>query len=321
MSAKQLLRLGLVFLALLVLWGATALARRRESAPPAGDSFRLPRMTRSNVDTIVVKRAGDTTVLARTDTTWTVNGHPVAPGLIGDLFAAFSDTTPSAELVAERRSSQAGLGVDSASGTRARVRGGGKTLLDLVIGRRSPDLAGGYLRHADQDATYMVRGRMVELLDRSSDDWRDHRIVSVPADSIGGVEVTRGARHYALRRSGNGWTLTPGGPADSSRAAEVVGAWTAVEASGFATAAQADSARFNPPDIRVRLLRTDGTPRLALLFDSTASGFWVKSDTGRTIFRMEPYEISRIAPADSSLRPRKAAPTGRTPPAKAPAGK
>jgi uncharacterized protein DUF4340 len=303
MSAKQLLRLGLVFLGLLLLWGAAALGRRHASAPGADETLRLPAFPRRTVDTVVLAKAAERVVLARKDTVaWTANGFPASMQAVNDLLGALADTSGGSELVAERPSSQAGLGVDSAGGTRVRVDGGGKRLLELIAGHRSPDFSGGYVRLPDQERTYLVHGRLVETVTRPSDDWRDHRIAGVPADSIGAIEISRGAHRSQLRRTGAAWTLS-GAVADSSRVAGLLAAYRTVEAGGFASPAQADSARFNPPDRRVRLLRKDGSALLTLVFDSTATGTWVKSDTGKTIYTIDAYAADRLAPADSSLRP------------------
>jgi len=306
MSAKQLLRLGLLFGALVLLWGGAALARHR-GATPAGDAFRLPPIPRASVDSVLLARAGDTTVLARKDTsTWTVNGHPAGRQAIADLFAALGDSAPGGELVAERRASHAALGVDSAGGTRVRVRGGGRTLADLVVGHRSSDFSGGFVRRADQEATWLARGRLVDVLTRPTDEWRDHRIASVTPDSVGAIEIARGSRRYVLKRAGAGWTLSPGGTADSAQAANLVAAYRGVDAVGFASPAQADSAHFAQPDRRVRLVGKDGAPLLTVLFDSTAGGFWVRPDTGQPVYRIDAFSADRLAPADSTLRQRKA---------------
>lgn len=304
MSVKQLVRLGLVFLALLLLWGTAALARKRAGAPAAGNAFRLPPIPRNAVDTVVLTHGGDTTVLARRDsTTWAVNGHPAERQAVRDLLAALADSMPASELVAEERGSHAGLGVDTA-GTRVRAAAGGRTLATLVAGHQSADFSGGYLRLEGKEATYDVKGPLVGLLTRSPDDWRDHRIATVSADSVAAVEVARGARRYELRHGGGGWALIPGGRADSTKVAGFLSEFRAVDASGFASAAQADAARFAPADRRVRLLRQDGTPLLTLDFDSTAGGFWVRPDTGTTVYRLEGYLADRLTPPDSSLRAR-----------------
>ena len=306
MSAKQLLRLALVFLALLVLWGAAALGRRHGTSNAGGESLRLPAVARAAVDTVVLTKGHDSVVLARKDSTaWTANGFPASMPVVSDLLGALPDSSTGGELVAERKSSQADLGVDSVHGTWVRVKSKGKSLLELVAGNRSPDFSGGYARLPDQERTYLIHGRLVEAATRPADDWRDHRIAAVAADSIGAIEVGRGARRYELRRAGPTWSLSTGGPVDSSRVAMLLGTYRTIEAGGFATAAQADSARFNPPDRRLRLVRKDGSPMLTLLFDSTAAGMRVKSDTGKMVYTMDAYTADQLAPADSSLRPPK----------------
>jgi uncharacterized protein DUF4340 len=302
MSGKQLARLAVVLIVLLLLWGAAALARRRETVDTS-DRFKLPKIARDQVDSVRITRSSDITVLVRRDSaTWRVNGHPASTTAVSDLLAALDDTAPAAELVAQRPASHAGLGVDSASGARAQILAKGKVLIDLVAGRRTRELDGGYLRYAGKNETYAVRGRLSEILGRSSDDWRDHRIAAVAGDSVGSVEITRGRRSYILRRAAKGWTFASGGAADSAAVASLLGAFSQVEAAGFANGVQADSAKFSPPDRRTRVLREDGTPLLTLVFDSTASGFWVRPDTARTIYRVESWTADRLTPADTTVR-------------------
>jgi hypothetical protein len=304
MSGKQLVRLALVLVVLLLLWGAAALARRRESVD-SSDRFKLPKIPRAEVDSIRIARSGDTTILVRQDSTsWRVNGHPAARAAVSDLLVALEDTAPPSELVAERPASHAGLGVDSAGGARVQILSKGKVLADLVSGRRTRDLDGGYIRYAGKNQTFAVQGRLAELLGRTSDDWRDHRIAAVSGDSVGSIEVTRGRRSYDLKRGAKGWSFASGVAADSAAVANLLGAFSQVDASGFANGPQADSAKFNPPDRRVRLLRKAGSPLLTLAFDSTASGFWVRPDTGRTIYRVEAWTADRLTPADTTLKVR-----------------
>lgn len=305
MSAKQLVRLAAILGVLLLVWGAAALARRRDTAPPA-DTFRLPRITRSEVETVTISRPKDTTILARRDSsTWTVNGQPASPNAVGDLLAALADSTPpSSELVAEQKRSQPGLGVDDSAGSKVRIKGKGKTLADLVLGKRSQDFSGGYVRRAGQESTYVVRGQLIDVLNRTPDDWREHRIAKIAADSIARIEITRGRRSYALVRNEKSWKFASGAPADSTKMGDLLTRYSSVDATGFASPAQADSAHFGQPDRRVRLIRKNGTPLLTLLFDSTAAGFWVRPDTGRTIYRIESWTVDRLAPADTTLRKR-----------------
>lgn len=303
MSARTLVRLAMLLGALLLLWGGAALTRRRADASgAAAGRFRLPAPAATAVDTVRVVRPGDTVVLARHDSTWTVNGRPAARGAVGELFIALADTTGRPELVAERPASHAGLGVDSSAGTRVRLLRGDSVVGDFIAGHRSTGLEGAYFRVAGHPEVYLVRGSLAGMLERGPDEWRDRRIAAVPVDSVAAIQVQRGARGYELAKDGTGWTLTPGGAADTAAAARLRQAFGEVDAAGFASAAQADSARFDRPERRVTLLRADGTPLLRLAFDSTAQGFWVRADSGTTIYRMDSWAVDRFAPPDSTLR-------------------
>lgn len=308
MSPKQLARLAMILGALLLLWGAASLARRGSRGPTESDRFALPAMPRDSVDSIVVMRAADTARLARVDSaTWTVNGHRASLGAVQDILAALGDTARRTELVGGRSGSHAGFGVDSAKGARIRVVRGDSTVADLVQGNRGPGLDGGYFRLATDSAVYLVGGNLAQALEQTSDELRDKRIAGVTADSVTRIEVTRGRRSYAVLRDGAAWTLTPGGRADSAAVAELLSSYGAVEAAGFATPAQADSARFTRPDRRVALLRADGSPLLSLALDSTATGFWVRAGDDPTVYRLDTWSADRLTPSDSTLKAKPAA--------------
>ncbi len=301
MSARQLGLIALAFGALLLLWGGAALVRDRNASAP-GARFALPAFTRGEVDSVRITRRADTTLLVRRDSTaWTVNGHPAGAGAVDELLDALADSGRRSEVVAERSASHAGLGVDT-TGTRVRLSGRRGVLADLIVGNRTPDLDGGYMRLAADSTVWLVRGGLAGILERSTDEWRDRRIGAVPADSVARIEVTRGRRSYALRKGERGWRFANGAATDSTAVAELLGAFGQVDAAGFASAAQADSARFSPADRRVRLDRADGTPLLTLALDSMPGGFWVRADSGGTVYRMESWAADRLTPADSVVR-------------------
>jgi hypothetical protein len=303
MSARTLARLAMLLGVLLLLWGGAALGRRHsETAPAATDRFRLPAPAIGTVDTVRIAKPADTVVLARRDSTWTVNGHAASRTAVGEFFTALADTTARPELVAERPASHAGLGVDSTGGTRVRLLRRDSLVGEFIAGHRSTDLDGGYFRLANQPQVYLLSGALAGLLERGADDWRDHRIASVPVDSIATIQVQRGARAYKVSKGEKGWALAPGGPVDTAAVSRLRQAFGEIDAAGFASSDQADSARFDRPDRRVTLMRADGAPLLRLAFDSTAQGFWVRADSATTIYRMEAWAVDRLTPADSTLR-------------------
>jgi hypothetical protein len=206
--------------------------------------------------------------------------------------------------VGARPASHSGFGVDSAKGARIRIVRGDSTVADLVQGNRGLGLDGGYFRASEDSAVYMVGGNLAQVLERSSDEWRERRITGASPDSVARVEVSRGRRSFAIRRDSVGWRFESGKPADSAAVAALLADYRQVEAAGFASKAQADSARFDRPDRRTALLRSDGTSLLTLAFDSTANGFWVRSGEDSTVYRVDAWSADKLAPPDSTLEAR-----------------
>jgi hypothetical protein len=303
MTPKQLARLALVLGALLLLWGAASLARRGSRGLSESDRLAIPAVARDSADSVIITRPADTIRLVRRDSaTWTVNGHPASPAAIQELFTALADTARRTELVASRSASHAALGVDSAKGAGIRIVQGDSTVADLVQGNRGPTFDGGYFRTAGDSAVYLVGGNLAQVLERSQDEWRDRRIAGVASDSVARIEISRGRRSYVVRRDGAGWVLGSGGPADSAAVAALLADYRQVDAAGFATKAQGDSAKFARPDRRAAVLRADGTPLVTLAFDSTANGFWLRANEDSTVYRVDTWFADRLTPADSTLR-------------------
>ncbi|HWB39698.1 MAG TPA: DUF4340 domain-containing protein [Gemmatimonadales bacterium] len=301
MTPTQLARLAMVLGALLLVWGAASLARRGSRGPSESDRFLIPAVSRDSVDSVVIVRPADTVALARRDSAWTVNGHRAAGSAVQDLFAALADSSRRSELVGARSASHGGFGVDGAKGSRIRLVRGDSTLADLIQGNRGPGLGGGYFRFADDSAVYLVGGDLAQALERSSDEWRDRRIAAAMPDSVARIEVTRGRRSWIARRDSSAWTLVPGGQADSAAVAQLLAAYREVDAAGFASAAQADSARFDRPERRAGLYRDDGSPIMTLAFDSSATGFWVRAGGDSTVYRLDTWSADRLTPPDSTL--------------------
>ena len=303
MSQTSIRRLAGVLVAALVVWGALAASTRlREDR---ASRFTLARVDTASIDTIALERRGDTAVLTRAPHGWMVNGHAADSAHTHDLLTGLADTADWGELIAERPSSYARLGVDADSGRHVRVVGHGRQLLEFTSGKRTADWSGVYLRRGGDSAVYGLHsGPLGELLTFTADDWRDKRIARVVPESVATAEIQRGGRRVSLRRAGTRWTFG-GSPADSSAVATTLGLYRTLDASGFANAAQADSLRGAKPVATVHLRSKTGALLLGLAFDSTAGGAWARADSGGPVFKVDPYQLAHLAPPESTLSVKK----------------
>src|SRR5439155_1482280 len=228
----KLIAVGLVVL--LLLWGGSELLSRGSDSVTG--SLALPALSQTDVDTISVVKGTDSIVLAKqSPTAWSVSGHRAAFAAVAEVFQALADTARP-ELVAQAPSSFARLGVDSAAGRWLRLRGGGKPLLELIIGTRATDFQRVYVRRPGDTHVYLWLGRLAAAVDRPVDGWRDKRIAALEPDSIVALDVVRGTDRYALTRSGERWALN-GQATDSAAVARYLARLKHITPAGIAAPA------------------------------------------------------------------------------------
>jgi len=301
MSRDALKRAAIVLAVLIFLWGAFSLF----SGPTSDEiqSLTLPRLTVADVDRVAIGRLEETVTLATQDgVNWTVNGFRATQSGIEEIFTALTQAGEGSELVARSAGSHERMGVDSTNGRSVTFYKGSDALAELVVGERGRGPSSAYVRLTGADEVYQVRGQLASLAGRAESDWRDRKIGGATYDSIQQVEVRRGSEQYALARGDEGGWLLDGTAADSASVRRVVSRFANVTASGFPTAEQLDSIDFADPERGVVVRGLEGLVLLSLVFDSTASGVWVRHDSGGTVYRMDTWRMNDLTPADSTLR-------------------
>jgi hypothetical protein len=164
------------------------------------------------------------------------------------------------------------------------------------------------VRREGSDSILLWRGNLVDLARRQVNEWRDRQIGAVVPESVFSVTVTA-RRSYGLRRSGTTWRFATGGAADSGRVAGLLALYRGFSASGFGTAAQADSGKKPAARRTLALGGAGGAKLLELTFDSSSTGLWARRTGDDNVYRVDAWRLNSFVPPDSALRP--------VPPAKA----
>lgn len=300
MSAKVLLRILLLLAVAVLLWAGLAVLKRSSTDTPVG--FALPKVNGDSADAIAYVGPQDTIRLVREGAAWRVNGHPAAGKVIETFFKSLGDSGARSDLVAQSTESHARLGVDSASGKHLTVTGGGKTLLDLWFGNRGPDFEGFYVRKAGEAQVFLLHGTFADLTVQPVEEWREKQVLSLQPDAIGKVEVQRGRQGYTLIRSGKAWSYAKGGAADSTKVTRWLGTFRELRATSFPNPAQADSAKFAPPERSVKLYGVTGELLGSVTLDSIASTFVMRVNDGPDLYTLDLLATNLVTPADSAFR-------------------
>jgi hypothetical protein len=319
MNAQTLKRLGGVLAALVVVWLGLGLAHR--AGRDTARRLVLPRLDTRSVDRARIVHGADTLRFARSAGHWSVNGHDADQGQIGELLGAVIDTTGGSDLVSRRTASLKALGLDSTDATGLTLYAGDRPVLSLLVGLRSQDYTGVYVRLPGDSAAYRITwGQLADLAsEHKATQWWNKVIAKVPPDSVARIDVRTGRTGYSLAKHGASWQLGTHA-ADSSAVTEFLERFRDLEASRFATPAQEDSARFPPQGRGVQLLAAGGRPLLVLRMDSTAGGVWSRRNGDSTIFILDNWTANGLTPPDTTLLPKPAPAAGARSAGKAPAG-
>jgi len=306
MNSEQLRRIALALASLLVLWLLLLGIRRvmRQESPTLPKASVEP----AAADRITIMRPSDTIRLAKGSAGWTVNGYGASAERVDELFAAINDSAAISDLVAESPTTHAQLGIDSANARRLEIAAGDRVLLEYLVGKRGATFESAYVRRPDRNNVYQLRGRLIEMIERSVSDWRDKSIVHLEPDSLGRVEIERGAARYALARGDSGWRFVDGSPVDSAKVESLLAQFRRLDANAFPSESEASGASFDPADRVIRLFARGDMLFATLRFDSTAGGFLVRRDTLPTVYQIPSWVMDQLAPGDSTLRAVAAAP-------------
>ena len=303
MNANQLRAIALVLMLLVIVWfGARLLGHKSDTI---GARLTLPRVLAEQTDSIVIRHGTDTLRLVRAGTAWTVNGFRAGSEPVGQLFLAFVDTVRP-DLAGMSPSSFQRMGVDSSGGYWLRVWSGGQPTVKLVIGAQAAEPSSGYVRREGSDSILLWRGNLIDLARRPVDQWRDKGIAAVAPESVVAVNVTA-RRSYGVRRTGTTWRFTNGSAADSGKVAGLLTLYRNFSASGFGTAAQADSGRKPAARRTLALVGAGGVKLLELAFDSSSTGVWARRPGDSTVYRVDAWRLNAFVPPDTALRPLPAA--------------
>jgi hypothetical protein len=303
MTPKQLRVIALVLVILLVLWGASELLTKKSDKTMGERVF--PAVDVSTVDSIVILRKADTLhLLKRPNGLWTVNGELASGPEMEGFFKQLSDSTPP-EIAAENSASHQRMGVDSVGGRRVRVFGGGQTRIDVFVGERGPDYQSSYVRRPGEQRVYLRYGPFAGFVDRGMDDWREHRMANITPDSAARVDVQRNNRRYSLVKKDGKWQFADGGAVDTAAVSRFLKSLAPLNATGFATAAEAKNVKFTKPELRLVVRDGKGNPLVNLMADSMPNGYWVRADSGGPIYRNGVWIADEMTPADTTLRAKK----------------
>lgn len=291
MKNKNTLVLGGVFLLLVIVYFATSF-RPREVSRGAVSLFAgaVPDIDKIEVN---VPRHDDITI-EKEGEVWNITKplrYKASPEVIQEVFSRLGETMIDG-VVSSNPAERERFGVSDSSAAHLRMYDGGKVVLDMFIGKHTPDVSHIYARMAGSDDIVMLRGLSGRIAIRELDGWRDRTIYSVNEGDVTSVTVTAGGIVRRLTLADSLWTYTENGksrPVDQAKTWQAVKIIASLTGEAFAMAEDIPRAGSNPPDARVTFTVRNGDTNAFELWsprpDDASGVYLVRSAKGDQLYR------------------------------------
>lgn len=211
-----------------------------------GKSERTFKKTVASLDTASVNKilvtlpGGEPVTLNKAGNAWNVtlpNGGsaPTGDNMVENALSSIAALDAS-QLVSRKEDDWPEYKVDSA-GTRVEVFSGNDKTLDLILGKFEYKQTGmmSYVRDADEDDIYLVKGLLDRSFNRPVNDWRNKTILNGPYTQWMGVSyVYQGDSSFQIMKGiDNNWMLPDSTLLDKSKTTTYMGAAASTNGTAF----------------------------------------------------------------------------------------
>ena len=306
---RRLVLLGAVLVALLAGWAVQRWQQRRivASEPARTLAVEPERVTR-----LRIARPGETPVqIERVAGSWRITApgdyrasEPVVTGALAAL-----DSLALVDVVSTNPAKRSTFQVDS-TGTHVQVQEGDKSVLDLYVGKPSPDFSHTYVRPEGSDEVFRAAGMLTYQFNKRLDDWRDKTILEVDAASIVRVVLDHPKEKslVELAKSDTTWMLRAGGGAseasDSLAVAQVLRGAAKLTTATFVTPEAAVALSFAAPDFRLQVDTDSGSH--TVVFVEAAEGKMHAQRLGETqVYELYKGSLANLMKKADDLRRKK----------------
>lgn len=308
MSEKSL-KMILILVGVLALgYGATTILGRvtGDGGPSVDGALATALEKVRGLDVQAIRMAGpdgESVALDRTPERWTVNGHAADSAMVERFRSALSEARI-ARLASTNPDNHARLGVATDDTWRMEIDAGQGEPTTLLVGGTGAGAATVYLRHPDQEETYLVSSDLRTHVRRTVDNWRDRVIVRLDTASVSQVAVTRDEASYTLERGETDWRA--GGETVAPDAIQGILAELAhLQAQGFADEEIGEQA----PERSVTVFDGEGAVLAEIQLYSSESAIFRTTASGRNaVFELPALRADRLAPSPEQLAPREEEP-------------
>ena len=311
MKTKQLLVLIGVFvvLGLLVLIFENPFGKSEKQKKVEEAQLLFPFFNKESVTKIeIISPFGlSTTILAKQNDQWlveTMDNYPADQTAVKEMLDNIAEMK-TIERTSSNPEKQAVFQVDS-SGVEAKLTdASGNLLAHLFAGKTTPGIFDSYVRAADSNDVYIVKGNLKLTLDKGYRSWRDRSIFSFLKEDVTHLTIRSEEEDIELQIDAAGaWQMLKPivSAADGTEVGAITELMSSLETDDFAESKELSEYGLDGPSMSVTATLKDGSARMLLIGMEESGSYYVKRADKTQIFELNKRHVDTLIKKSMDLK-------------------
>ena len=311
MKIKQLLVLigVLVVLGLLVLIFENPFAKSEKQKKVEEAQLLFPFFNKESVAKIEIIGAFglSTTILVKQNDQWlveTMDNYPADQTAVKEMLDNIAEMK-TIERASSNPEKQAVFQVDS-SGVEAKLTdASGNLLAHLFAGKTTPGIFDSYVRAADSNDVYIVKGNLKLTLDKGYRSWRDRSIFSFLKEDVTHLTIRSEEEEIELQIDAAGaWQMLKPlvSAADGTEIEAITDLMGSLETDDFAESKDLSEYGLDAPKMSIIATLKDGSGRTLLIGMEKNGAHYVKREDKAQIFELNKGNVDKLIRKSADLK-------------------
>ncbi|RKU13919.1 hypothetical protein C6502_01865 [Candidatus Poribacteria bacterium] len=311
MKTKQLLVLigVLVVLGLLVLILENPFGKSEEQKKVEEAGLLFPYFNKENVAKIeVIAPFGlTTTTLVKQNSQWLVesmDNYPADQTAVEELLDKVAEMK-TIQRASNNPEKQSVFEVDS-SGVEAKLTDtGGNLLAHLFAGKTTPEIFNSYVRAADSNDVYIVKGYLKATFDKGYRSWRDRTIFAFLKEDVTHLTIRSEEEEVELQIDAAGaWQMLKPivSAADRTEVEAITELMGSLETDDFVESKPLSEYGLDAPKMSIAATLKDGSARTLLIGNEESGAYYVKHGDKAQIFELNKGQVDKLIKKSADLK-------------------
>ena len=309
MKTKQLLVLVgvLVVLGLLVLIFENPFGKNESEKKIEAARSLFPNLKKESVAKIEIAASEETTTLARENDQWLVSSmdnYPADQKAVEELVDSVIEFK-TIQLASTNPEKQSVFQVDS-SGVEAKLlNASGNVLAHLFAGKTTADFFSSYVRAADSNNVYVVKGYLKSVFDKGGRTWKDRTIFDFNKGDTTHLTIKSETEDIELQIDAESkWQMLKPvtSTAKQTEVESLLDTLSSLQTDDFAEPKELAEYTLDAPNSSIAATLNDGSIRLLLIGKEESDKHYVKREDKEPIFMLYKSRISQLFKKSDDLK-------------------